>query len=97
MDARFLFLVLSVATTLAFAQQDPSGRGRPQMDEATKAKFEACAANMPKRGSGVRPTEAQHEAFKACLKEANINMPEHPHGGHHQGDTSNEPPPPPEE
>ena len=83
---------------LVYAEnQNPNGGGRPQMDAATKAKFEACAteAGMPARDSGTRPTKEQHEAFKACLTKAGVSMPEH--HGRHGGGRPDEGAPPPEE
>ncbi|MGZ3691829.1 MAG: hypothetical protein ACXVAX_10015 [Pseudobdellovibrio sp.] len=72
---------------LVYAENQDGGGGRrpPQMDAATKAKFEACAteAGMPARDSGTLPTKEQHEAFKACLAKAGVSMPEH--RGHRHG------------
>lgn len=87
MNANTMFLVISLAATLAMAQygQNSNGQGQrggpPQMDESTKAAFDACASeiNMPKPGSGSRPTKEQHEALRACLKAKGVEMPE-PHG-----------------
>lgn len=102
MYSKTLVIALSIAAlcSAGWAQQNLNSRrgegNRPQMDETTRAAFEACAtqAGMPARGSGTRPTEAQHESFKACLTAKGITIPEH-HG--HSGQGGQRPPPPSEE
>lgn len=89
-------------------QQQQQERPRPpKMDEATKAKVDACAkeVGMPARDSGTRPSRELHEKFKACLAKQGIELPEPPpherrgegkdhQGGQGQGEGA---PPPPAE
>lgn len=52
------------------------------MDDATKAAFVACIEqyNMPKPGSGERPSNELREKFEQCLVSKGITPPKH-HGG----------------
>jgi hypothetical protein len=69
-------------------QQNQERPKPPKMDEATKAKVDACAkeAGMPAKDSGTRPSRDVHEKFRACLEKQGIEMPPPPpHEGREHG------------
>ena len=108
MKKELVVLLLSFSATLYAADNQAGGqRGqRPPMDPKTKDAITSCESStgMPARGSGTRPTREQHEAFKACLAAAGVQMPEHHHDGRGGNENNNSqnggdsaPPPPPDQ
>lgn len=108
MKAEIFSLILCTSAVLWAADYQRSSGNRPQppqLDESTRAAITNCetTTGMPARDSGTRPTREQHEKFRACLKAAGLQMPEHGpggprgHGGPPPQDGNDNPPPPPPE